>query len=186
MVDDSKQNQIEAAWFCVKTQNQRESLAFDSLKRLRFVELFWPRICFCGMGRRKGKWITESLFPNYLFCKFDWQHHARAVTYSPGVSGIIHFGQHYPIVPPDAIQELQATFGAEQVTTVEHSLKIGDRVLIESGPMQGTEGMVSRILPGRARVALLIEFLGVQTQVEINLDEVQTTRDRRVNLAGKI
>ena len=107
------------------------------------------------------------------------------MTYSPGVSGLIHFGQHYPVIPTEAIRELQVAFGAEQVTNVNHPLKIGDQVLIESGPMRGTEGTVCRILPGPARVSLLIEFLGVQTQVEINLDEVQTNRNHRVGLFEK-
>ena len=185
MATDSNQTKNELAWFCVRTQNRRESFAFDFLKRVDFLEAFWPRIRYCGVGRRKGQWITESLFPGYLFCKFDWRQHARDVTYSPGVSGLIHFGQHYPVIPAEAIRELQEAFGAEQVTNVDHPLKIGDRVLIESGPMRGTEGMVCRILPGRARVALLIEFLGIQTQVEINLDEVQTDRNHRADLFEK-
>jgi len=186
MSDNRTESKIEPAWFCVKTQPNRESFAYLALQQLTFIESFWPRIRFCGIGRHKGKWITESLFPGYLFCKFDWRLEARAVTYSPGVSGIIHFGQHYPVVPTETIQELQAAFGTDQITTVDHSLKIGDWVLIESGPMQGTEGLVCRILPGKARVALLIEFLGVQTQVEIDLDEVQTPLDHRANLSNPI
>jgi len=173
----------EELWFCLRTQPRREMFAHTYLKKLEKVESFFPRIRFKGTGRRRGRWITESLFPGYLFCKFDLRHQARAVCYSPGVSGIIHFGSHCPTIPPEVIRQLQATFGQDEITMVEQTLKIGDRVLIESGPMQGLEGIVCRVLPGRNRVALLLEFLGQQTQIEIDLDQTQAQRDRRSALA---
>jgi transcriptional antiterminator RfaH len=168
------------SWFCVRTQPGREMFAQTFLKKLERVESFFPRIRFRGMGRRRGRWITEPLFPGYLFCKFDLHHQARAVAYSPGVSGIIRFGNHCPIVPTEVIEQLQSSFGTNEPMEVDHPLKIGDRVLIEAGPMQGAEGIVCRVLPGKARVALLLEFLGRQTQVEIDMDQIQAPRDHRL------
>jgi transcriptional antiterminator RfaH len=173
----------ELFWFCLRTQPHRELFAHTSLKKLEKVESFFPRIRFLGTGRRQGRWITEALFPGYLFCKFNLRDQTRAVSYSPGVSGLIHFGNHCPTVPSEVIQQLQATFGPDEVTTVEQPLKIGDRVLIESGPMRGLEGIVCRVLPGKTRVALLLEFLGQQTQIEIDVSQAQAPRDRRSALA---
>ena len=129
-----------AFWFCLRTQPRRETFAHTFLKKLETVESFFPRIRFRGTGRRRGQWIVESLFPGYLFCKFNWRHQARAVSYSPGVSGLIHFGNHHPVIPDEVIQQLKATFGQDEITTVETALKIGDRVIIEAGPMRGSEG----------------------------------------------
>jgi transcriptional antiterminator RfaH len=173
----------EALWFCLRTQPRHEAFAHGFLQRQASVQSFLPRIRFRGTGRRRGRWIVEALFPGYLFCQFNWRKHARLVTYSPGVAGVIHFGNDYPVIPTDVIQQLQSTFGQDEPKTVDHSLQIGDRVLIEAGPMRGAEGVVCRVLPGKMRVALLLEFLGQQTQIEIDVEQVQTPRDRRTSIS---
>jgi transcriptional antiterminator RfaH len=162
----------KAFWFCVRTQPRREVFALSFLKQLESVESFFPRIQYRGTGRRRGQWITEAMFPGYVFCKFDLWQKARAVTYSPGIAGLIRFGNQCPVIPDRVIEELQSTVGDQEVLLVERSLKIGDRVLIEAGPMEGAEGIVCRVFPGRTRVALLLEFLGRQTQIEIDMDQV--------------
>jgi transcriptional antiterminator RfaH len=121
--------------------------------------------------------ITEPMFPGYLFCRFNLWHMARAVIYSPGISGLIRFGNQCPVVPDLVVAELQSTLGADEIMEVDRSLKIGDRVLIEAGPMQGAEGVVCRVFPGKTRVALLLEFLGRQTQIEIDMDQVKAALD---------
>jgi len=171
-----------AFWFCLRTQPRRETFAHTFLKKLETVESFFPRIRFRGTGRRRGQWIVESLFPGYLFCKFNWRHQARAVSYSPGVSGLIHFGNHHPVIPDEVIQQLKATFGQDEITTVETALKIGDRVIIEAGPMRGSEGVVCRVLPSKTRVALLLEFLGQQTQIEIDIEQLHLPTDLRTTI----
>ncbi len=165
-------------WFCVRTQPNRESFAHSSLQQMGDVESFLPRIRFRGTGRRRGHWIVEPLFPSYVFCRFVWRLRARAVAYAPGVSGLIHFGRHYPIVPLEVIRELQQTFGSDEPTTVDRTVCIGDRAVVQVGPMQGVEGLICRVLPEKGRVAILMEFLGQQTQVEIDVDHLEISNRR--------
>lgn len=162
-----------AHWFCVRTQPNRESFAHSSLQQMEEVESFLPRIRFRGTGRRRGQWIIEPLFPGYLFCRFVWRLRARAVAYSPGVSGLIHFGRHYPLVPLEVVRDLQLTFGVDEPTTVDRTVCIGDRAIVQVGPMQGVEGVICRVLPEKGRVAILMEFLGQQTQVEVDADHLE-------------
>jgi transcriptional antiterminator RfaH len=171
-----------AFWYCLRTQPQQEMFAFNSLRHLE-LEAFFPRIRYRSTRRRQGQWLIEPLFPNYLFCKFDLYQQARAVKYAPGVSHLIHFGNQCPTIPSEVIQKLQSAFILETPTTVEQTLKIGDHVLIEAGPMQGCEGIVSEVLPGKKRAELLLEFLGQQTRVKIDLSLIQTPCDPRIMLA---
>jgi transcription antitermination factor NusG len=83
------------------------------------------------------------------------------------------------MVPLEIIQQLKETFAEDKPTNIEHPVKIGDRVLIDSGSMSGIEGIVCRVLPGKRRIAVLLEFLGQQTQIEIDIDQVQLPRDYR-------
>ena len=43
----------------------------------------------------------------------------------------------------------------------------GDEVEIAEGAMRGLRAIVTRVLPGRERIAVLMEFLGRQTMVEL-------------------
>ena len=43
----------------------------------------------------------------------------------------------------------------------------GDAVQIAEGTLCGLRAVVSRVMPGRERVAVLMEFLGRQTTVEV-------------------
>jgi len=61
-------------------------------------------------------------------------------------------------------------------------------VQVSSGPFQNLTGLVSRVYPGRMRIAILLEFLGRQTMVEIPMTVVQGRRDARQKvfaLAGR-
>jgi transcriptional antiterminator RfaH len=162
---------------------KHEALAFNSLMNLG-IESFLPQIRYRGTGYRLGRWVVEPLFPNYLFSKFDLQQQSRTVKYARGVSGLVHFGCHCPVIPTAEILRLQAAFSLEQLTTVEQTIKIGERVLIDAGPMRGSEGIVQQVLPGGNRAALLLEFLGQQTRLEIDLSMIQLPDDPRVMLAG--
>jgi transcription antitermination factor NusG len=43
----------------------------------------------------------------------------------------------------------------------------GDEVQIIGGSFQGLHAVVARVMPGRERVAVLMEFLGRQTSIEL-------------------
>jgi Transcription termination factor nusG len=131
--------ETDVDWFCVRTQPCRESFAYSFLQGMPDVETFLPRIRYRGTGRRRRQWIVEPLFPGYLFCKFSWRSRFRAVTYSPGILGLIHFGHYYPVIPLEVVQDLQQTFGAEEATEIDRTARIGDRAIVEVGPMRGID-----------------------------------------------
>jgi len=145
---------------------------------MKEIESYLPQIRYRGTGRRRREWIVEPLFPGYLFCYLNWRLHTRMVTYSPGVLGLIHFGRHYPMVPLEVIREMQQTFGTNGATTVDRTARIGDHAIVRVGPMRGAEGPICRVLPEKGRVAILMEFLGQQTQIEFDEDQLEIP-DRR-------
>ena len=87
------------AWFCLRSQPRHEHIAARQLALMSDIEVFNPRIRFARPTRHGPVWVTESLFPNYLFARFDWREALNKVHYAPGVSGIVHFGSRWPIVP---------------------------------------------------------------------------------------
>src|SRR5687768_2875491 len=58
------------AWFCLRSQPRHEHIAARQLAQMSDVEVFNPRIRFARPTRHGPAWVTESLFPNYLFARF--------------------------------------------------------------------------------------------------------------------
>jgi len=60
------------AWFCVRSQPKHEHIAAARLRESG-LEVFLPRIRFKKHSVRGPVWVTEALFPNYLFARFDFR-----------------------------------------------------------------------------------------------------------------
>ncbi len=146
------------------------------------VETFLPRIRFRRKTRQGAVWVTEALFPNYLFARFNWRHSLRRVQAAPGVAGVIRFGDRWPTVPESVVAELQALFSEQQLHVLPSEVKPGDDVQIVGGAFHGLRAVVTQALPGRARVRVLLEFLGRQTAVEMPADSVVQEGDARGRL----
>jgi transcriptional antiterminator RfaH len=155
------------AWFCLRTQPKHEHIAAAHFRSDPDIEIYLPRIRVKRATRRGPVWFTEALFPNYMFARFELAACLRRVCHARGVRGVVHFGDRWPIVPEAVIRELRATVGADQVHVVRDELQPGEAVRIAGGVFDGLEAVVTRVMPSRERVAVLLEFLGRQTSVEL-------------------
>jgi len=156
-----------ALWFCLKSQPKHEHIAAAHLRQNNAVELFLPRIRFKRATQQGTVWVTEALFPGYLFARFDWQASLRLVQGARGVRGVVHFGERWPTIPEEIISELRQTIGTTGLRTIPEEFVPGDEVKITEGAMRGLRAVVTPGLPGRKRIAVLMEFLGRQTMIEL-------------------
>ena len=160
------------AWFCLRSQPKHEHIAAEHLRRMEGVDVFNPRIRF-PRSTSKGKVVvTEAMFPNYLFARFDWKTSLTRVHYAPGVSGVVHFGSKWPTVPDQAIEEIRAVIGTQGVHVVSDVVEPGDEVVVTGGIFHGLQAVVTQIMPGKERVMVLMDFLGRQTAVELGNNAV--------------
>jgi transcriptional antiterminator RfaH len=164
-----------AAWFCVRTLPKHEHIAAAQLRQDAEVEVFLPRIRFQRSTRCGPAWVTEALFQNYLFAKFDLATALRHVQAARGVRHVVHFGGRWPTVPDTAIQELQLVMDEGDLRVVADTLQPGDTVEIADGAMRGLQAVVSRVMPARQRAAVLLDFLGRQTTVEVDRGQLILT-----------
>lgn len=172
-----------ANWFCLRSQPKHEHIAASHLRGVEGVEVFLPRVRFRRTTRQGLTWVTEALFPNYLFARFDWTSLLRRVQSARGVSGVVHFGQHWPVVPPGDIEGLKQAVGVAEVHVISAApLQPGDAVEIGEGSLCGLQAVVSRVIPSRERVAVLMDFLGRQTTIEVPLYSIIKAGDERVKV----
>jgi len=166
-------------WFCIRTQPKHEHIAAKHLQEVPEIEVYLPRIRFKRSTRRGPVWFTEALFPNYLFARFDLAPLARRVRHAQGVRGIVHFGDQWPAIPDKVIEELRAAIGSDDIHIISEPFKPGDAVHISGGSFHGLQAVVTRAMPGRQRVAVLLEFLGRQTMVELSPESLVRIEEQR-------
>jgi transcriptional antiterminator RfaH len=171
-----------AAWYAVRAHPKHEHIAAAHLAREAALEVFLPRISFRRATRHGASWVTEALFPNYIFARFDLCEALRRVRHTRGVSGVVHFGNRWPSIPDPIIQELRSLMGVESVHVIPAEMSPGDRVRIAGGLFHGLEALVTRVMPGQQRIAVLMELLGRQTTVELSTDHVVPDADQRRGL----
>ena len=157
----------QVAWFCLRSQPKHEHIAASQLRRLGQIEVFNPRVRFPRPTRQGAAWVTEAMFPSYLFARFDWTTCLSRVHYAPGVSGVVHFGSRWPTVPDPVIEAIRALLGPEEIHVVPGDVAPGDSVEIAGGIFHGLQAVITQVLPGRQRVMVLMEFLGRQATVEL-------------------
>ena len=160
------------AWFCLRSQPKHEHIAARHLRQLAGLEVFLPRVRFQRKTRQGLVWVTEALFPNYLFARFNWKTMLRLVHHTPGVAGVVHFGTRWPTIADGVIEELRRLFGSAQVHVISGEPKIGDAVQIVGGVFHDLHAVVTQVMPARERVTVLLEFLGRQTAVELPLGNI--------------
>jgi transcriptional antiterminator RfaH len=162
----------EPYWFCLKTQPKREHLAATALRRQFEIECLSPRLRFRKMTQRGPVWFVEAMFPGYLFAKFVYSRQHRVVEHSIGIRGLVQFGNRLATLPESVVVALQTRVGTEEVATIDTSPKVGQSVQITEGPFQGLEAVVTRLLPARERIRVLLEFLGRSLETEISAAKV--------------
>ncbi|HJY54331.1 MAG TPA: transcription termination/antitermination NusG family protein [Candidatus Udaeobacter sp.] len=162
----------DAVWFCLRAEPKREHLAATGLRRRFGIECLSPRLRFRKLTQRGPIWFVEAMFPGYLFVKFVYSTQHRAVESSHGIRGIVRFGDRLATLPENTVIALQSKAGAEEVVTIDSSLKIGQPVHIIEGPFQGLEVVVTQLLPARERIRVLLEFLGRPMEMEVPAGKV--------------
>ena len=166
------------AWYCVKTQTKREHLAANHLRELPGVEVFCPRVRYRKATRRGKIWWLEALFPGYVLAKFARNQSERAVTYAQGVRGLVRFGEDIPHVPESFVVALRAEWAGneEETITLTPTVLPGEEVEVAVGPLRGMRGTIVSVLPATERVKILLEFLGQQHPVDVDLFSILLPR----------
>lgn len=112
------------------------------------------------------------MFPGYVFAHFDYAPQHRQVAATRGVAKILKFGGIPSIVPDAIIEELRSAVDDGETVEIDSTIEAGDEVQLVAGPFQGIRAVVSRVLPEQKRVAILMELLGMEREVDVPYDDV--------------
>jgi transcriptional antiterminator RfaH len=157
----------ESAWYCLRSQPKHEHIAAAHLRLLEGVTVFCPRIRFKRATRLGIVWVTEAMFPGYLFANFNLAKMHSQVRYAHGVSGIVRFADRYPTIEEGSFAQLRDHTGAGEVQQLSYDLSEGDQVKIVGGAFVGLEAVITQVLSAKERVKILMDFLGRRMEAEV-------------------
>jgi len=173
----------EQAWFCIRTHMKREHIAAAHLQQLPGVDVFNPQLRLLRSTGRGLRWSTESLFPNYLFARFDLESMLEKVSCTPAVKMVLRFGGRVPEIPDAVIEELQERLAEISSQVLTDAPAEGEEVEIATGAFAGTMALVTRVLPAKQRVQILLDVMGRSVMTELSLHSVLFNRRNGAQLA---
>jgi transcription antitermination factor NusG len=152
-------------WYAIRVKSNREFGVAIGL-RVRGYEQFLPTYRSQRIWSDRKKTIDFPLFPGYVFCRFDVGKRQPVVT-TPGVVSILGVGRMPMPVPDEEVEAVQKVVRGGLMASPWPFLRIGDRVLIERGPLAGIEGSLIEVKKS-VRLVLSIELLQRSIAAEID------------------
>jgi transcriptional antiterminator NusG len=154
-------------WYVIQTKAGREEEVrwFLSRKGLQIFCPFMEALSF-----RNGKLVKEvkSLFPSYLFGKFDLDQSYSLVKWARGVKKIVGFGGYPTPVADEVIELIMMGTDEDGVVKKERCFRPGDSVRIMSGPLKDLCAIFERWISERDRVRVLLNLIGYQPTLELH------------------
>jgi transcription antitermination factor NusG len=164
-------------WYLLRTKLKQERAVVETLSA-RGVEGYCPRVL-------EPRWHARAprgpmpLFPSYVFARFLAAESFAAVNYCTGAAGVVRFGTALAAVEDAVVAELREREGERgyvEFKAVREKPREGERARIERGPLAGLEGVVTRYLPARDRVRLLLALVGGARNVEVDARHVRSVQ----------
>ena len=138
----------ETAWYCIRTRPKQERITSQMLRSEIGIEVFSPFVRFKRARRGGSMWVTEALFPGYVFARFHIVEQWRHVNATRGVAKILSFGGTPAVVPVEVVSAVRASMPeSEEVVLIPDTLQPGDEVSIVSGPYSGIHTIVTKVIP---------------------------------------
>jgi len=117
--------------------------------------------------RRGVVWANGGAVSRLFFARFDWRASLRLAQHARGVRSIVHFGERWPTIRRRHPRNCPGPSAKTNCTPSPWNLRPATPSKSPRARCGGCNAVVSRVMPGRERVAVLMEFLGRQTTIEV-------------------
>jgi transcription antitermination factor NusG len=156
-----------ANWYAIQTMSRHERVVAHQLENQGITILF-PTFTEVHHWSDRSKKVELALFPGYLFAHVSMSSQVRRVVlFARGVAGLITMrGEPIPI-PDEQIESVQKLL-ANNVRCVAYPfLRIGQRVRIRGGALEGVQG----ILTARdGHKGLVVSIDGIQRSLAVRIE----------------
>lgn len=167
-----------AFWFAAYTSGRHEKRVAEHLRQ-REVESFLPLYETVHRWRNGRHRVQLPLFPGYVFVHLALREKLR-VLQVPGIVELVSFNGLPAALPDAEIETLRNALSAGLSAQPYPFLRVGSRVEICRGPLQGLRGILLR-RQGQLRVVLSVEMIMRSIVVEVEASDV-VVLDRKTSM----
>ncbi len=160
----------QTQWYAAYTRSRHEKVVAETLQQ-RTVEHFLPLYETVRKWKNGRFRVQLPLFPGYLFVHIALRDRLR-VLQVPGVVRLVGFNG-VPTPLPQAELEIIRSVLSKGIEAEPHPyLRVGQRVRITSGPMEGLQGILLR-RRGRPRVVVSVDLIMRSVALDIDAAQVE-------------
>ena len=165
-----------SAWYAIYTKPLQEDRADSNLKAWN-LETFTPKIRERRYNQFTGKptYVTKPFFPRYIFARFEAETMLHKVCFVRGVHSVVGFGAGPAPIDDELIEIIKSQTGEDGFVNLDCSLKIGDRVSINDGPVKDFVGIFEREVNASERVVILLTCAKYQCRLSVHREQVTKT-----------
>lgn len=120
------------------------------------------------------------MFPGYIFARFDIGRLLHHILFTRGVSYVVSFGGIPAIVEEDVIATIRSRTDQHGVALAVPSLRPGDSVMVQAGPLRNLVGVFEKEMPDNERIEILLGTIAYSARIRISKYDVQKIDRPRV------
>ena len=131
-------------WYAIATMSRHERMVARQLEH-QAIDTFLPTFAEIHRWSDRRKKVELPLFPGYLFVRARLSPQVRrSVLFARGTAGFITMGGDPVPVPDEQIEGVQKLLASTLQFQPHPFLKVGQRVRVRGGSLDGVEGILVR------------------------------------------
>lgn len=154
-----------ACWYALTVRPNHQRSAARGLCS-QGLEAYVPAYRSCRRWSDRTQEIEAVLFPGYVFCRFGYPERLR-VLQSPGVRSVVGPARQPASVTEEEMASVRALVSSGRPLTPWPYRRVGQRVVIDRGPLENVRGVIVRT-KNAWRVVVSVEALGASVAVEVD------------------
>jgi len=159
-------------WYVIQTKPKKEEEAKSYLST-KGVEVFGPLMeNFLLRNGRMSKEL-KSLFPGYIFGKFDLAQNYPLVRWAKGVKKVLGFGEYPTPISEEVVEIIRERTDTWGVVRLKSQFQANDVIRIKTGPLKDLLGIFERWMPDGERVRILLSLMSYQPVVEMHYSMIE-------------
>jgi transcription antitermination factor NusG len=163
----TKTEEEDLRWYAVHTRARHEKMVAERLHELGFAT-FLPLVKETRRWSDRKKVVEFPLFGCYVFVRFALSNQKRLrVCQTDGVLQIVGVKGQGIAIPDEQIEAVRALLNGDLAWSNHPFLKIGQRVRIRGGALQGVEGV---LLSRNGDRTLIISIDAIQRSLAVSVE----------------
>lgn len=156
-------------WYALYTCSRHEKCVAQQIEQ-RSISCFLPLYRSVRRWKDRRKEVELALFPGYVFVRLALQDRLRVLEL-PSVVRLVSFHGQPAVLPEAEIEQLRQRLSRGCLEPHPY-LRVGRRVRVCGGPMQGLEGIIVR-RKDRCRVVFSLDLLMRSVAVEVDESDLE-------------